>query len=291
MAIATKVDLGFVCVGGNKCGTSWLYEMLCQHPELNVSINKEPHFFSENYEMGQDWYAGNWDKSSKVSGIKGELSTTYLYDEQAIGRLVNDYVDIKVLILLRNPRERALSHLRHVLRSGEINDPAEAVRQHPEIISNSLFGKWLSILARELPVERVKILFYDQISSDPRNLMSELFEFLSVDPEFTPDKLTSVVGKGFDPKSVWIEKLRRNTYYSLKKMRMYRMMRFIKGTRVTDLVRNLNDKNNDQRNITEVLDKYKKQLLDDLNELLTSPLISRDDLIKEWKKNLVVLEA
>ena len=58
------MNLDFVCIGGTKCGTTWLSQMLTANPEINVSVNKEPCYFSGNYHKGAKWYAKNWAKKA-----------------------------------------------------------------------------------------------------------------------------------------------------------------------------------------------------------------------------------
>lgn len=106
--------IDFICIGANKSGTTWLYEMVRQHPEICVSKVKEPHFYSHNYDKGYEWYFNLW--KTEINQKTGEFSTTYFNSVLALDRIVKDNPDVKIVLLLRDPLSRAYSHLKHLLR-------------------------------------------------------------------------------------------------------------------------------------------------------------------------------
>ena len=79
-----KVD--FIGVGSGKCGSTWLYENVIQHPEVFDGNPKEIHYFGDLYEQ-QDF---NWYKdlfAGSEGKIKGEFSISYMYHPQAAERI------------------------------------------------------------------------------------------------------------------------------------------------------------------------------------------------------------
>ncbi len=123
----TKPD--FLIIGAPRAGTSWLWEMLKGHPDIDLPKVKEPFFFgaSEIYKRGIDWYFDLF-KDIDPSKITGEGSTSNFYDRvpyfyneghelkyddslPVIPELISSALpDVKIIICLRDPVERAISH-------------------------------------------------------------------------------------------------------------------------------------------------------------------------------------
>ena len=98
----------FIIIGTQKGGTSSLFYYLKTHPQIKRSIKKETHYFNKFYENGQKWYLAHFPAKSK-SYITGEATPDYLFHPDTPGRIKNLNPDIKLIVLLRNPIERAYS--------------------------------------------------------------------------------------------------------------------------------------------------------------------------------------
>jgi tetratricopeptide (TPR) repeat protein len=108
----------FFCLGAAKSGTTTLYDILRQHPEIFIPNFKEPHFFDipENFENGLDWYARNYYKKANKK-IIADFTPSYLFDENAPKRIFESLgEDMKFLVIFRNPVDRAYSHYLHSKR-------------------------------------------------------------------------------------------------------------------------------------------------------------------------------
>ena len=79
----------FICLGAAKSGTTTLYEILKQHPEIVVSSFKEPHFFDNdtNWDRGIDWYKEAYFSRIGNKKIKGEFTPTYLSSNSSAKRI------------------------------------------------------------------------------------------------------------------------------------------------------------------------------------------------------------
>ena len=109
----------FMCIGAAKSATTTLYDILRQHPEVYIPSFKEPHFFDipENYENGIEWYKKNYFKKIKKEKCIGDFTPSYLFEKQAPERICNALgKDVKFIVLLRNPVDRAYSHYLHSVR-------------------------------------------------------------------------------------------------------------------------------------------------------------------------------
>jgi hypothetical protein len=112
----------FIIIGAQKCGTSTIFKHLGKHPEIKLPRKKELHFFDENYSLGLDWYLRYFNKNrDTVPVCTGEASPFYFFHPLAPVRIYNTYPDIKLILLLRNPVNRAYSQYQHMKRKGRIS--------------------------------------------------------------------------------------------------------------------------------------------------------------------------
>ncbi|MDC1452258.1 sulfotransferase domain-containing protein [Vicingaceae bacterium] len=101
----------FICVGAQKAGSSSLYKLLKSHPEVHLSEQKEIHYYNieENYKKGLDYYKNFFDKGYKDQKLIGEFTPDYLQYTFVPGRIKKDLGNVKIIIILRHPVDRAYS--------------------------------------------------------------------------------------------------------------------------------------------------------------------------------------
>lgn len=123
----------FVIIGAMRCGTSRFYSLLTQHPNVERAATKEVHYFDRpaRFEKGVEWYRRCFLVSSREDGkvfITGEATPNYLYDPMVPERMVQVIPEARLIVLLRNPVDRAYSHYHQaVRRSLETRSFEEAV--------------------------------------------------------------------------------------------------------------------------------------------------------------------
>jgi hypothetical protein len=105
----------FVVIGAQKCGTSFLYRLLVQHPDVKPAFVKEVHYFDLNFGKGDSWYRSRFPLQvrKKRTYITGESSPYYLFHPHAPRRAATVIPEAKLIVLLRNPVDRAYSHYQH----------------------------------------------------------------------------------------------------------------------------------------------------------------------------------
>lgn len=132
----------FLIIGGQRCGTSSLYYYLTEHPGVISASTKEIHFFDDSYTKGLDWYRAQFptvaykhyvERIRKNHFLTGEASPYYLFHPHAPQRIVSALPNVKLIVLLRNPIDRAYSqHWLEVMGQFESLSFEEAVRREPE---------------------------------------------------------------------------------------------------------------------------------------------------------------
>ena len=108
----------FMCLGAAKSGTTTLYDILRQHPDIYIPAFKEPHFFDipENYKNGIEWYKRNYFRNANKK-IIADFTPSYFFEKEAPKRIFKNLGrDMKFLVVFRNPVDRAYSHYLHSKR-------------------------------------------------------------------------------------------------------------------------------------------------------------------------------
>ena len=124
---------GFVILGAQKAGTTSLHEYLCEHPLASSSTVKEVHYFDLAYERGPAWYRAHFQIPRRADEIAGEASPYYLFHPLVPARVARDLPEARLIVLLRNPIERAYSHHNHERALGfEKLGFVEAIECEPE---------------------------------------------------------------------------------------------------------------------------------------------------------------
>ena len=115
----------FIIIGAQKSGTTSLYNFVIKHPAIALVTKKELHYFSVHYARGELWYRSNFPtnlsryifyKKTNQKLHSGEASPLYLFYPMVPGRMKEALPDVKLIVILRNPSDRAYSHYHHSLR-------------------------------------------------------------------------------------------------------------------------------------------------------------------------------
>jgi hypothetical protein len=126
-----------VVVGAQKAGTTSLFRYLAKHPGVSAPRFKEIHFFDLHWRKGPAWYRAHFPGTVNRTGqITGEASPYYLFHPRVPKRMAEILPEAKILVLLRNPVDRALSHYHWEVEYGnERSSFREAIVREPEVLS------------------------------------------------------------------------------------------------------------------------------------------------------------
>ncbi len=205
----------FIIIGAMKAATSAIYEYLMQHPSVAHRLPKELHFFTLNYDKGLDWYLSQFEFSQGNSGNRdlliGEASPSYLTSKEAPKLIYQLFPDVKIIISLRNPTDRAISHYYHQLnRVKDETRPIELAFSQQEIANlgtkplsktNSYIQlsryahqikNWLDIF----PKEQVLILNYHDSEVNPNDFLTRVFSFLDLE-DYTINNIKKIYGNQY----------------------------------------------------------------------------------------------
>jgi hypothetical protein len=201
----------FLVIGAQKSGTTSLHSSLIQHPQIFGACVKEVHFFDKNFSKGDLWYRAHFPIRHTVpSGcIVGESSPYYLFHPHAPERIRGELPHAKLIAILRNPVERAISHYFHEAKKSREDLPimeallAEDGRIEPEVekmlederfysrVHRSYSYKRRGVYIEQLSRYReyrdngqLLVLASEEFFTEPHRVLEEVFAFLGVDPTF-----------------------------------------------------------------------------------------------------------
>jgi hypothetical protein len=183
--------LDFVVLGGAKCGTTSLYDMLSAVDDVELPIKKDFHFFDDdkNYNLGLDWYFEHFKDNKKKTC--GEVAANYLYSEKAVKRILENFPEIKIVIILRHPIDRLLSeykyHFSHQTISltldecldKSINKNVNGEQLWDLLVGRSEYSKWIELLHKYNSEKNILILKTNELN-DVERLSTKLADFLNL---------------------------------------------------------------------------------------------------------------
>lgn len=207
----------FLIVGAAKAGTTTLYEHFRAHPEIFMPRLKEPRFFCyggsgeridypvQSVEEYEALFAEGAERKAR-----GEASVHYLPHPEAARRIHDLIPSARIIASLRDPVERAYSTYQMNQRNRNVNNALsfiEALRQEPGL--QYTYSDKLQRYFDLFPQEQIRIILLDDLESQPRRVLSGLYEFLGVDPSFTPD-VAKVANPGGEPRNKALHQLLSN---------------------------------------------------------------------------------
>jgi hypothetical protein len=191
----------FLIIGAQKAGTTWLRAMLRQHPRV-YAPGREIHFFNkaDNYRLGLDWYRGRFRWAGRDQ-IAGEKTPNYLWtnpppestDLPASQRRIADALpDARLIVVLRDPVDRAVSAYNHHLARGRIHPDASmgrilfgdrrSLRRRHGVLTMGLYGRQLEHYLKAFDADQLLVLIFEEdVVEAPWTGLRKACSFLGLD--------------------------------------------------------------------------------------------------------------
>jgi hypothetical protein len=201
----------FLLLGVPKGGTTSLFAWLCQHPQIWGHPRKELHFFDGDYHLGEAWYCAQFPRFQNKSGIlRGEATPNMFSHPEAPARVSRLIPEVKALVLLRDPLDRAVSWVQHLQRLEGLQGSVESWLSQELETLQSLDAKELSRSGRvgtgalqdslyDLHLQRWRFSL-----AEPKQLLVISSERLFADPQAQLSAVLTFLGLDSDPEP-WME--------------------------------------------------------------------------------------
>jgi hypothetical protein len=210
-----RMTPGFLVIGGQRCGTTSMYRTLSQHPAVLKAVrHKGVHYFDTDYDKGMAWYRAHFplqrtaDQVERRLGVRPltfESSPYYMFHPLAAERIERDLPGVKVIVLLRDPVERAYSaHAHELARGYEDQDFEKALaledsrlegeaerliadphhrshsHQHHGYLQRGRYVEHLERLEKVFGRDRIHVVDSHRFFTDPEPVHDEVLEFLGL---------------------------------------------------------------------------------------------------------------
>jgi len=219
----------YLIIGAQKAGTTTLAQVISEHPEISQMWRKEVHYFTQHYTKGRRWYCSNFPlRFSSVlrnrARLCGDATPYYLAHPKAPERCWEVAPHAKLIALLRNPVDRAISHYHHEVRHGyevlPIDQALEAEperlrgeveriiadpsyysfnHQHFSYVTSGLYLEQLKAWREYYPKRQMLIIKSEEFLADPERVLHQVLEFLGVSPSWRPKTWENWNVNRYDP--------------------------------------------------------------------------------------------
>jgi hypothetical protein len=222
---SARVLPDFLIIGAQKAGTTSLYAYLCAHPDVRAAGRKEVHYFDLGFiagdERGEAWYRSMFPLRTRLAlerrrvgrpVLTGEASPYYLFHPVAPERAAALVPAARLLVLVRDPVERAWSHYRHEVAAGrEPLDFAAALDAEPMRLAGAdddlrrgvdsaaarshrrhsyagrgRYAEQLSAWLDHYPREQVHVMLAEELFATPSPVWRSAVEFVGLAPAAPP---------------------------------------------------------------------------------------------------------
>jgi hypothetical protein len=246
----------YLIIGTKRGGTTSLQQYLTAHPDvLEPKAAKASHYFDANYDKSWSWYRAHfplqrWMDRERAAGrpvMVGEASPYYCFHPLALERISARLPDVRLIIVLRDPVERAWSHYAYEvargnedlpfgaaldaepsrvsgaedrIRRGEVNDDREW-RLHA-YTARGHYASQISAVHERFAPEQLEVVVSEELFARPLEVMNQVFAFLGVGPVGggTFDAINANRKSELDPEI----RERLATHYAPHNQRLYELL-------------------------------------------------------------------
>jgi Sulfotransferase domain len=206
---------GFLIVGAQRCGTTSMSRTLDEHPAVfSAALHEEVHFFDVSYRRGLPWYRSHFPllatarraaRAARAEPASFESSPYYMFHPLAAERIAKDLPGVRLLVLLRDPVERAYSGHAHEVAHGFETEPFEAAleleparlegqaeriaadpdyfsysHQHHSYVARGQYVEQLERLERQFGRDRLHVVDSGDFFADPEAVYDGVLAFLGL---------------------------------------------------------------------------------------------------------------
>ncbi|MHA1284648.1 MAG: sulfotransferase family protein [Promethearchaeota archaeon] len=231
----------FFCIGVKRGGTTWLYEILKDHPEVYLCpFKKETHFFTVYYKNGINWYKQFFPEIKKAQRYKiiGEIAPTY-FTNKITPKLIKKHIPYaKFILILRDPIKRLISNYNYdKLNLGFNYNFEEYIIKRPiekfevdDPIKRGYYSKYLKNWITIFPKENFLILIYEEVMKNKLQYLKLISKFLEIDfKKFKKININKRVNTSNLPKFNKLYSLSFKIYDFFRSKGLYKFINILRG--------------------------------------------------------------
>lgn len=212
----------FLVIGAQKAGTTWLFEQLREHPRVFASRPKELHYFEsrDNYGAAWDEYLWRFKRRQKLKlrhRVAGEGTPNYLWtsdhgtevwggagDDPGWRHGIPDRIvdalgdDLRLVVMLRDPVDRAISAFYHHVSKGGRMDPSRPFLENARdrgIVTMGFYAAHLERYLQCFAPENLLVLIQEEVAEHPAEALAVVQRHIGVDVRI-PDGVAARIHTG-----------------------------------------------------------------------------------------------
>ena len=238
----------FIIIGAMKSGTTSLYNYICDHPSVISAEYDEIGFFDSNYHLGLNWYRSLFPTKKQLKsleqkegqGITGEDTPFYFWNEEAANRIKDILPNVKLIIILRNPINRAYSEYHDKIQSGRItksfeeyihseledlkknSPPPSKCNEDDSMLLRGIYSEQFEIWTKIFSRKQIIVLQSEQLLEKPQKVLNDICYFLGL-TEFNLKNKFSEKKKEYEDMNPQTREILRDFYHSHNE-KLFRMI-------------------------------------------------------------------
>ena len=260
----------FIGLGAARAGSTWIARNLMQHPDIFLPGKKELHYFDRHFQDGQAYYEHEFAEWAGER-VVGEITPNYFHNPTVAPLIKEQYPEIKLIVCLRNPVQRAYSHywrLIAVSPSDQQKSFEEMLQSTNEILDVGCYYNHLTRYYSHFGPDQILALIFDDLNANPEAFLSNIYAFLDVE-----DKSSTLLAQQRINAAASHQGLGRSTSLWF----VYRLARRLKFYALSNRLEQVNS-----RELPEMQTNTKQYLIDYYSDQVNKlqDLIGRD--LSDW---------
>lgn len=215
--------LDFIGIGFTKAGSTWIYKLLEEHPDIHVSKTKETNFFvtqdldskPENIKYLEEFFRGGEDR------IRGEFSPMYINRDKALENIKKFYPGIKLLVILRSPADKRISEVmyNHRFKTDMESEDFDRLiyEKFKDAQPRSMYYDRLERWMEYFPRKNIHVMILEEMTAAPYKEAAKLYEFLGADTSFRPQAADRKANVAHGFRYPGLQKKLRNAHQRVKR--------------------------------------------------------------------------
>jgi Sulfotransferase family len=170
----------FLYIGTSKAGSTWLFNALAVHPDVFLASSKGLYYFDQHFDNGRDWYLARFADAGDHPAV-GEISHSYLSSPDAAPRIADLNPEMRLLVCLREPVDRAFSDYLDLVKNAQFDGPFDvALDRYPRLLDRGRYATHLRRYRELFPAHQIHVQLFDELRADPQAYADAVFDFLQV---------------------------------------------------------------------------------------------------------------
>ncbi len=227
--------------GFPKSGSTYISDILFEHPEIDNKNPKEVLYFNKNFNKGESWYLSHFTNDDRY---KIDFTPHYIFDQNFISRLKEFNENIKIIVIVRDPVKKLYSDYKHSIRKAEISEKIEFEEflKIQKYFDEANYSKYLEKLFLHFDHKNIKLFSLENFIENPTYSYSELCKFIGISSTFIPPNINKPSNTGKEYRFLFIENIMTVFSKFLNNHGYGKLIEILKRLGIARFVRTLNYK-------------------------------------------------